>query len=342
MVAQMLRDSSQPLPRWNLARAGRRRRHHALHLYRRLSFNSNCRHRPNIDIPSGFDAAGNVTGTRASAPFAILDTIYQGMQTGARCRAHHEFSRRWCVDWGTTDPGGNVLLDSGAQHIVLLADVTEDTDEFDQHVIAHEFGHYIEYNFSRADNIGGSHGLGDKLDRAWPSAKASATPLAPSCSTIRWRATASSTTATQRVRHFQHRDQPADQSGGHASGNFGCWCSESSVWSILWDLYDSAADAQRHAGARLPAALERADQRAAHHAGVHHHLQLSSPRSRPRSPATPPRSTPWSRRRTSTPPSSTPSRTGETHLPTPVVRRGGAAAVHHASRSVVPRWCCAT
>ena len=47
---------------------------------------------------------------------------------------------------------------------MLSADLTEDTDEFDQHVIAHEFGHYIEDNFSRADNIGGAHGLGDKLD----------------------------------------------------------------------------------------------------------------------------------------------------------------------------------
>ncbi len=47
---------------------------------------------------------------------------------------------------------------------MLSAEVTEDTDEFDQHVIAHEFGHYIEANFSRADNIGGAHGIGDKLD----------------------------------------------------------------------------------------------------------------------------------------------------------------------------------
>jgi hypothetical protein len=39
-----------------------------------------------------------------------------------------------------------------------------DTDEFDQHVIAHEFGHYIEDKFSRSDSIGGPHGLGDVLD----------------------------------------------------------------------------------------------------------------------------------------------------------------------------------
>src|SRR5690606_1658727 len=26
------------------------------------------------------------------------------------------------------------------------------------------------------------------------------------------------------------------------AGGLGCWCSESSVWSIIWDLYDTVAD----------------------------------------------------------------------------------------------------
>ena len=65
---------------------------------------------------------------------------------------------------GAAQTDGTFFSGSGNQHIALLADLTEDTDEFDQHVIAHEFGHYIEFNFSRADNIGGAHGLGDKLD----------------------------------------------------------------------------------------------------------------------------------------------------------------------------------
>ena len=33
-----------------------------------------------------------------------------------------------------------------------------DTDEFDQSVIAHEFGHYLEDRFARSDSIGGDHG----------------------------------------------------------------------------------------------------------------------------------------------------------------------------------------
>ena len=67
------------------------------------------------------------------------------------------------IDWGAQTDG--TFFDSGrSQRIALLADLTADTDEFDQHVVAHEFGHYIEHNFSRADNIGGAHGIGDKLD----------------------------------------------------------------------------------------------------------------------------------------------------------------------------------
>jgi hypothetical protein len=35
---------------------------------------------------------------------------------------------------------------------------------------------------------------------------------------------------------------PSTSAPGSPIGNFGAWASESSVWSILWDLHDSAAD----------------------------------------------------------------------------------------------------
>ena len=54
-----------------------------------------------------------------------------------------------------TARGHAAVVEGIVEKIVLTAEVGTDTDEFDQHVIAHEFGHYIEHNFSRADNIGG-------------------------------------------------------------------------------------------------------------------------------------------------------------------------------------------
>ena len=40
----------------------------------------------------------------------------------------------------------------------------DDTDEFDDHIIVHEWAHYFEDNFSRADSMGGEHYFGESLD----------------------------------------------------------------------------------------------------------------------------------------------------------------------------------
>ena len=126
------------------------------------SFNSSAGGSHNVAIPTGISAAGVAAGARPSGPFAALDTIYQGMQTILGVAPNTTFPAL-IVDWGSQTEG-TFFTAGGGQHIALLSDLAEDTDEFDQHVVAHEFGHYIELNFSRADNIGGAHGLGDKLD----------------------------------------------------------------------------------------------------------------------------------------------------------------------------------
>jgi len=48
--------------------------------------------------------------------------------------------------------------------IYLLGEEGRDTDEFDPHVILHEWGHYFEHRLSRSDSIGGFHALNDRLD----------------------------------------------------------------------------------------------------------------------------------------------------------------------------------
>jgi len=52
----------------------------------------------------------------------------------------------------------------GDGNLYILGDADSDTDEYDDHVIIHEWGHYFEQSFSRADSIGGPHGSGDRLD----------------------------------------------------------------------------------------------------------------------------------------------------------------------------------
>src|SRR5690606_13783445 len=48
--------------------------------------------------------------------------------------------------------------------VYLRGDAVTNTDEFDEMVIAHEFGHFVTDRFARADGVGGDHSLLDKLD----------------------------------------------------------------------------------------------------------------------------------------------------------------------------------
>ena len=49
-------------------------------------------------------------------------------------------------------------------HNLYSRERNEDSDEYDRHIIIHEWGHYFEDKLSRADSIGGPHGLSDRLD----------------------------------------------------------------------------------------------------------------------------------------------------------------------------------
>ena len=244
VIARMLRDTTQALPRWDMRVQDGVTGISPYAYTEGVSFNSNAGTAHNIAIPAGSNAAGTAAGARPSAAFAILDTLYQGMQTITGVAPTIEFPTL-IVDWGSQTLG--TFFTTGPQRIALLADLNTDTDEFDQHVIAHEFGHYIEFNFSRANNIGGPHGVGDKLDPRVafgegfgyafaaivlndPLARDSFIDASPftSCGVAHCSA------------GFNIETNPP--STPVARTNYGCWCSESSVWSILWDLVDTAAD----------------------------------------------------------------------------------------------------
>ncbi|MET0656752.1 MAG: hypothetical protein ABW110_01185, partial [Steroidobacteraceae bacterium] len=143
-----------------------------------------------LNASSGWNTgSGSYTGTRAAAPFAILDTVYQAKELGLSAQASLAFpaldlywsssnrsSNDFCPSNGSIGTTSFVLAGAGqlddctprqqmVSGIYVLGSVNgNDTDEFDQHVIAHEFGHYVEDKFSRSDSIGGSHGLGERLD----------------------------------------------------------------------------------------------------------------------------------------------------------------------------------
>jgi len=137
-------------------------------------------HTRNLRATTGWggDFAGEYTGTRAAAPFAILDTSYAAAQfvieqgdTALQLPALNVYwsERNVPVDGdvaqgeiGTTGyVAGNPDVPTG---IYVLGAEDNDTDEFDAHVVAHEFQHYLEDAVSRTDTVGGPHSLSERLD----------------------------------------------------------------------------------------------------------------------------------------------------------------------------------
>jgi hypothetical protein len=115
------------------------------------------------------------TSDRVAAPFSILDAIYKAMlfiaseDPSATFPALDAF---WSPDnrsvAGESDIDAGELPTSfynGQSQLFLLGRDGDDTEEFDDHVITHEWSHYFEDNFSRSDSIGGAHFIGrDLLD----------------------------------------------------------------------------------------------------------------------------------------------------------------------------------
>jgi len=124
----------------------------------------------NLNAASGWGGS-SYTSTRVAAPFAILDSVYESFQKVLSVDSNVVFPAlniNWSVNNVAASGDKTVgqittsLFDGSA--IYILGSENSDTDEYDHHVIIHEWGHYFEHNFSRSDSIGGSHSASEILD----------------------------------------------------------------------------------------------------------------------------------------------------------------------------------
>src|SRR5690606_8213180 len=110
---------------------------------------------------------------RVAAPFAIIDSIFMGVQRLVAVNSNVQLPAlelRWSTANNTAN--GDLTLGEIATSfyhrelnaIYILGSENDDIDEYDRHVILHEWGHYIEAELSRSDNIGGDHQSDDMLD----------------------------------------------------------------------------------------------------------------------------------------------------------------------------------
>ena len=207
----------------------------------------------NLRAASGWGTTSYTSdAARAAAPFAILDTIYRAKElilTASTSATFPALNVYWsptnkpteddfCIETG--DIGVTFYTAGGADEgecngqipagMYVLGDFAQgDTDEFDQHVLAHEFGHYVEDKFSRSDSIGGEHGTGDKLDlrvafgEGWGNAFSAMVLNDPI-----YRDSYSGAN-----NDFSINLEADDTVGGEG------WFSEASAGEILWDAFDA-------------------------------------------------------------------------------------------------------
>lgn len=126
--------------------------------------------RRNLHASSGWDGIA-YSASRAAAPFAILDSIYVGLSrvmSAGNKKNLTPLELRWSTKNAAADGDltkgeiGTSFYDGSA--IYILGDANNDTDEYDPHVLIHEWGHYIENELFRSDSIGGDHSDGQLLD----------------------------------------------------------------------------------------------------------------------------------------------------------------------------------
>ena len=195
-----------------------------------------------LTATAGWDGA-SYSGVRAAAPFALLDVAYTAMQFVRELDPNVNFAPLdmfWSVnntpDAGRFDITAGEIGTSGyiglIDSLLILGDASSDTDEFDIHVVAHEWAHYFEDVLSRSNSEGGAHFLGESLDASLAFSEGFAEALGSmilddptNCDTL----------------------VPGTRTGGGFSveaNSLGVrgWFNELSVATLIWDLWDTVDD----------------------------------------------------------------------------------------------------
>ena len=134
----------------------------------------------NLHATSGWNGSSYVAAQRAAGPFAIIDTLYNATQRIIAVDSAIAFPPL-TVNWSPNNIAARGNLTQGqitssfftestnggttTREMYILGRADNDTDEYDAHVVTHEFGHYLQSAFSRDDSVGGPHGgNNDRLD----------------------------------------------------------------------------------------------------------------------------------------------------------------------------------
>lgn len=260
--AQLYRDGSQGGAGWDVQLVDNTRGKAAFYLTDHNTMATpNQQAVRNLLAASGAAFGSSVySSERAAAPFAILDSICEVLDTLVAVDNDIALPKL-LVNWS----GNNITAEGDIaageiggpfyrmlrqqnpnggfvnhHEIYLLGDADNNTDEYDSHVIAHEFGHFVSSALSRFDALGGEHALGDRLDlrlafeEGWADAF-SGMALHNASSLVDFPSLYRDSLGTGQGSTFRFS---LDRDRHSVAG----WYSESSIYSILYNLFDSSND----------------------------------------------------------------------------------------------------
>ncbi len=176
---------------------------------------------------------------RSAGPFAILDSVYKATQAVVAIDSSIVMDDA-DIFWSVNNSSATGLLSNGEistsfysnDRIYILGKADSDSDEYDEHVVIHEWGHYFEDNLSRSDSVGGSHGITSKLDMRVALGEGFGNALS---GMITGDPVYRDSGGTSQASDFQINVE------SNASINRG-WFNEGSVQTVLYDIFDSDAD----------------------------------------------------------------------------------------------------
>lgn len=195
--------------------------------------------------------ASHNTQTRTSAVFSVLDTALESANTILAAKSDIVFkplNLYWSVNntnvsgnirtglIGTTYFGPDIFSTAAQMAVYILGKANVDTDEYDVGVIAHEFGHYLEYSVYRWESIGGPHGISSRVDLSLAFSEAWGNFFG---SVVRQNSLFVDSNGLNNTSglNIQLETQPGDNI-----------YNETSVQAALWDIYDGAGDEAANCG----------------------------------------------------------------------------------------------
>ena len=201
-----------------------------------------------LNAPSGWGGSA-YTAERVAAPFAILDAIYEVVDAVEDSDPNVTFPQLQ-VFWSENNvavsgdiSAGQIGTSSytrigGVPTILVLGSEDSDTDEYDSHVIVHEFGHYFQDQLSRDESLGGSHTDGLAIDPRLAFSEGFANALSGlSLDDPVYRDTLGPNQASGFSINMEDYTNPARLTTGDG------WFDEGSIHALLYDIGDTTNEA---------------------------------------------------------------------------------------------------